>query len=182
MKKDSPLLKQVYSTDDLQEEFSKRRDDDYDDNRGYRTAGPKKSKANQIPQDNLNRPDFIPNNPNKFNNDKPPARERNYNRNYNNRKQQSNEDRPPRGRHYEKKSGTGLDPEPRKQGHGKFNVGDPVEDRLDSDDVIEDLKNKTKNDKKKNEKDDQEKTPSEEDSESSEYYPEPDEEGNAKKG
>jgi len=35
--------------------------------------------------------------------------------------------------------------------------------------------------KKKNEKDDQEKTPSEEDSESSEYYPEPDEEGNAKK-
>jgi len=68
---------------------------------------------------------------------------------------------PSRGRQFDKKSGTGIDNTPKKNESGSYNIGNPIKENLNAE---EDAKKEK-----------------EESSESSEYFPEPDEEGEEKK-
>jgi len=77
------------------------------------------------------------------------------------RKKGTGPNQPSRGRQFDKKSGTGIDPTPKKNESGSYNIGNPIKENLNAE---EDAKKEK-----------------EESSESSEYFPEPDEEGEEKK-
>jgi hypothetical protein len=118
---------------------------------------------------NINRPDgnFAPNR-NRYGEDKQPKNRQAGGKfeggNSGYRKKTGQNNPPSRGRAFDKKSGSGLDPNPKKNEAGSENWGNPIDESL-----------KAEEEAKKDVKD------VEESSESSEYYVEPDTEGEEKK-